>query len=441
MTATTYEAAGRLPKRRFTIGILLFFIVVINYLDRTNLSVARAEGVMSTDLAISNDQMGFIFGIWGLAYALCQIPGGIIADRFRPRVLYPTLIALWSLATIIQGMAGSAILLIICRILVAVFEAPSYPINNRIVTSWFPERERASAISFYTSGQFVGLGLLVPLLVWFQGEFGWRWLFYACGLVGILAAAIWHAAYRDPDLDPTVSDAERGALRHGGAVMGDGNAKGAAPRMPSLSEFLSVLKSRKLWGIYMGQFCIGTVSMFFLTWFPTYLTEARGIDFKDIGVMAALPFIAAMFGILFSGFISDWLTRKGVSAATARKGPILIGVLLSTSILGSLYVESNTAMTGLMMLAFFGNGMASITWVFVSLLAPEGRIGLVGGVFNLVGGLSGFVTPWVFGMLIDGTDFSAGLIYVTLVALGAIFAYTVLVGRVERIVIPASADR
>jgi len=427
------EAAGPLPKRRFTIGLLLFFFVVINYLDRTNLSVARAEGVLSRDLSITNDQMGFVFGVWGLAYALCQVPGGIIADRFRPRTLYPVLIAMWSLATIVQGMAGSIIVLIICRVVVAVFEAPSYPINNRIVTGWFPERERASAISFYTSGQFVGLGLLVPLLVWFQGEFGWRSLFYACGLLGIVAAGIWHIVYRDPDLDPAVSDAERAALRAGGAVIGSGDAKGPPPRLPTWRELGSVLKSRKLWGIYMGQFCIGTVSMFFLTWFPTYLTEARGIDFKDIGVMAALPFIAAMFGILFSGFLSDWLTRRGVDAGKARKGPILVGVLLSTSILGTLYVESNTLMTALMMLAFFGNGMASITWVFVSLLAPRDRIGLVGGVFNLIGGLSGFVTPWVFGALIEGSDFSKGLIYVTIVALGAIFAYVVLVGKVERV--------
>lgn len=433
MTEFAQAISEKLPKRRFTIGLLLFVIVVINYLDRTNMSVARAEGVMPVELGIDNDQMGFVFGIWGLAYALCQVPGGIIADRFRPRVLYPVLIGAWSLATIVQGLAGSMILLVICRILVAIFEAPSYPINNKVVTSWFPERERASAISFYTAGQFVGLGLLVPLLVWFQAEYGWRWLFYACGLVGILAAMVWHVFYRDPDLDPKVTDSERDALKAGGAVMGTGESKADPPKLPGWLDLKSVLGNRKLWGIYMGQFCIGTVSMFFLTWFPTYLTEARGIDFKDIGVMAALPFIAAMFGILFSGFFSDWLTRKGVDAGKARKGPILVGVLLSTSILGSLYVESNTVMIALMMLAFFGNGMASITWVFVSLLAPKERIGLVGGVFNLVGGLSGFVTPWVFGMLIDGNDFSAGLIYVSIVALGAIFAYVVLVGKVERI--------
>ena len=172
--------ASQKPSRaRFLILGLLFVTVVINYLDRSNLSIAATR--LSADLGIDPKQLGVILSAFGWTYALMQIPGGWLVDRVRPRLLYPAAIVLWSLATFGLGFAGSFVALIILRLAVGAFEAPAYPINNRVVTTWFPDKERASAIGFYTSGQFVGLAFLTPVLIYLQEKFGWQMVFFVSG--------------------------------------------------------------------------------------------------------------------------------------------------------------------------------------------------------------------------------------------------------------------
>ena len=145
MTSQTATHASEKPTRsRFTVMGLLFFTVVINYLDRSNLSIAAPA--MRAELGFDTAQMGLIFSAFGWTYALCQIPGGWLVDRVPPRRLYATLIVLWSGATMLLGFTYSVVGLMIVRMLIGAMEAPSYPINNRVVTTWFPERERASAI-------------------------------------------------------------------------------------------------------------------------------------------------------------------------------------------------------------------------------------------------------------------------------------------------------
>ena len=139
---------------------LLFVSVVINYLDRANLSIAAP--LLGKDLAIDSVKMGLVFSAFGWSYVFCQVPGGWLVDRVHPRTLYAILIALWSVATALLGFSAGLAMLFALRLAIGALEAPSFPINNRVVTTWFPERERATAIGFYTSGQFVGLAFLTP---------------------------------------------------------------------------------------------------------------------------------------------------------------------------------------------------------------------------------------------------------------------------------------
>ena len=168
---------------------------------------------------------------------------------------------------------------------------------------------------------------------------------------------------------------------------------------------------RKLWGVYLGQFCMGGIFIFFLTWFPTYLVDYRGFDYKKSGLLAAIPFLAACAGVLLSGACSDFLKRRGFSGSVARKLPVIVGLLLSASIVGANYTDSTVWMMFFLSLAFFGNGLASIAWVFVSEIAPKDLLGLVGGVFNFVGNLAAVIVPVVIGFLISGEegDFQTGL--------------------------------
>ncbi|AZQ54860.1 MFS transporter [Burkholderia cenocepacia] len=432
--ATAAAAPTTLPSRkRLLILALLFVTVVINYLDRSNLSIAAPA--LFKELHIDPVRAGLVFSAFGWTYALMQIPGGWLVDKVSPRVLYAGALALWSAATLLLGFAGSFVGLMVLRLAVGALEAPAYPINNRVVTTWFPTRERASAIGGYTSGQFVGLAFLTPVLAWLQVHLGWHMVFVATGLAGIAWAAIWYAVYREPRALRGVNAAEIALIRDGGGLVDlEDRIAARGERAPSTWRDLGVvLGRRKLWGIYLGQFALNSTLWFFLTWFPTYLVKYRGMDFIKSGFLASLPFLAAFVGVLCSGVLSDWLMRRGASQGFARKLPIISGLLISTCIIGANYATSTGWVIAFMTIAFFGNGFASITWSLVSGLAPARLIGLTGGVFNLVGNLSAIATPIVIGLLVDGADFSRAITYIAAMALAGSLSYGLLVGKVERI--------
>ena len=185
-----------MTKKRYNILALIFGSVVINYLDRTNISVAAPAIKEALDL--SSVQLGLIFSAFGWTYVALQIPGGIVVDRIGARLLYGLMLLFWSVATLLQGFVNSFIVLLGLRASIGVFEAPAYPANNAIVTKWFPENERASAIAIYTSGQFIGLAFLFPVLTVIQDQLGWRGLFIISGVIGILWALVWYLFYRAP---------------------------------------------------------------------------------------------------------------------------------------------------------------------------------------------------------------------------------------------------
>jgi ACS family D-galactonate transporter-like MFS transporter len=402
-------------------------------MDRSNISVAGS--MISKELNLDSIKMGYVFSAFGWTYASLQIPGGILADRYGIRLLYTITLITWSLATIGLGFVTGFSALMVLRVLIGAFEAPSYPMNNRIVSSWFPENERASAIALYTSGQFIGLAFLTPVLTMIQVYAGWRGLFFITGIIGVLWGITWYFFYRSPAEHATINDAELDHIEKGGGLVNRKKDGSEEQKKFEWKNLGIVLSHQKLWGIYLGQFCLGGTLLFFLTWFPKYLVEYRKLDFIKSGLYASVPFLCAFAGVLFSGFLSDYLVKRNVSAGIARKAPVVIGLLLSVSIIGANYVTDPKWVIFFMSLAFFGNGLASITWVFVSLLAPKNLLGLTGGTFNLIGGLSSIIVPIAIGYLVKGGDFSPALILVGCLAFIGAMSYIFLVGKVERITI------
>jgi MFS transporter, ACS family, D-galactonate transporter len=415
---------------RYGMLALVFVNVVINYLDRSNLSVA-ATG-LSEELKLSTVQLGLIFSAFGWTYAALQIPGGLIADRIGPRILYALCLVTWSLATVAQGLAKGFASLFAFRLATGAFEAPSYPVNNRIVTSWFPDHERASAIALFVSGQFIGLAFLTPALVALQHYAGWRGLFIVTGLVGLVWGWIWYVFYRDPLKHSRVNKAELDYIEKGGGVFGPKDHHGDKKSAWRAEDWKQVFSNRTLWGIYIGQFCVNATLWFFLTWFPTYLVKYRGLSFLKTGFLASIPFLSACAGLLLSGFLSDYLIRKGKSISMARKTPIIFGLLLSGSIVGANYTDDTALVIFFMSLAFFGAGIALISWVFVSILSPKHLIGLTGGVFNFMGNLASIVVPIVIGYLASGGNFKPALVFIGALGVAGACSYIFLVGKIER---------
>jgi MFS transporter, ACS family, D-galactonate transporter len=415
---------------RYRVLAFLFISVVINYMDRTNISVAGTA--LSEEFNLTPVQLGTIFSAFGWTYVALQIPGGLLTDRFGARILYAVSLIGWSFVTILQGLVNGFVMLFGLRLGIGALEAPSYPINNRVVTSWFPESERASAIAVYTSGQYIGLALLSPIMVAIQHSIGWRGLFIITGSIGILWGIVWYIFYRDPEKHSTVNQAEIDYIKVGGGIVEGTQDKTSRPAF-TWSDLKEVFSYKKLWGVYLGQFAVASTLWFFLTWFPVYLVKYRGLDFIKTGFLASIPFLAAFVGILISGFVSDFLTRKNMSPAFARKMPVIAGLILSTSIIGANYVQSPALIILFMAIAFFGNGMASITWIFVSLLAPKHLIGVTGGAFNFIGNLSSIIVPFIIGLLVRGGNFEPALVFVSVIAACGVLSYVFLVGKIERV--------
>ncbi len=417
---------------------MLFVTVAINYLDRSNLSVA-APG-LARELQLNSKELGVVFSGFGYAYALCQIPGGWLVDRVRPRILFSIACGCWSLATLLQGAASSFLGLIGLRLVLGIFEAPSFPICTRLASTWFPERERAGVIGFYTSGQYVGLAFLTPVLIYAQERLGWRSTFYITGALGLAWAAFWFLYYRDPWRTNRLSPAERDYIQAGGGWVTAPPASARA-RGVDWADLRLALTQRSLWGLYIGQFALNAIPWFFLTWFPTYLATSRHLDLGASRLTSALPFLAAFLGVLSGGLVSDLMARRGVSATIARKAPIIAGMLLSTCVVGANFVSDRNWMIFFLALAFFGNGFASITWVLVSLIAPQRLLGLTGGIFNFFGNMASVVVPTVVGLIVSHHGFEPALVFVSAIALGGALSYIFLVGPVARIPDDVAAAR
>ncbi|MFY1990189.1 MFS transporter [Achromobacter xylosoxidans] len=434
MTTVTHpglQSAQRPTRSRYLIMVMLFITVVINYLDRSNLSIAAPA--LKDEFGLDTVHEGLILSAFGWTYAAMQIPGGWLVDRVSPRVLYAAALILWSAATFFMGFAGSFVILFVLRLAVGALEAPAYPINNRVVTTWFPEKERATAIGFYTSGQFVGLAFLTPVLAWLQHHYGWHMVFVSTGLLGIVWGMLWYLIYREPRQFRGANAAEIELIQKGGGVV-DLDKRVTEKKAPfNWNDLGLVMSQRKLWGVYLGQFCLTSTLWFFLTWFPTYLVKYRGMDFIKSGFLASVPFLAAFIGVLCSGVLSDFLVRRGATVGLARKLPIILGLLISTSMIGANFTDSTPWVIFFLAVAFFGNGLASITWSLVSALAPVRLLGLTGGVFNFVGNLSSICTPIVIGFLVSKDSFAPAIVYVSSLALLGALSYILLVGKVERI--------
>ncbi|MDF2785767.1 MAG: glucarate transporter [Pantoea eucrina] len=422
---------ARPTRRRYITLLMIFITVVICYVDRANLAVASAH--IQEEFGITKSEMGYVFSAFAWLYTLCQIPGGWFLDRVGSRLTYFIAILGWSVATLFQGFATGLLSLISLRAITGVFEAPAFPTNNRLVTSWFPEQERASAVGFYTSGQFVGLAFLTPLLIWIQELLSWHWVFIITGGIGILWSLVWIKVYRAPKHSKGINQAELDYIREGGAMVdGDAPSEKKARTRLTAADWKLVFH-RKLCGVYLGQFAVTSTLWFFLTWFPNYLTQEKHIAALTAGFMTTVPFLAAFFGVILSGIVADRLVRRGRSIGFARKMPIICGLLISTCIMGANYTNDPVWIMVLMALAFFGNGFASITWSLVSSLAPVRLIGLTGGMFNFIGGLGGITVPLVVGYLAQDYGFAPALVYISAVALVGALSYILLVGDVKRV--------
>ncbi|WP_298376313.1 MFS transporter [uncultured Bradyrhizobium sp.] len=445
MSAIVSATDARRSRVRLLIVTMLFLVTTVNYADRATLSIAGPA--LSKELHLDPVAMGYVFSAFGWSYVIAQVPCGWLLDRYGSKWVYAISIIVWSIFTAMQGLvgflsAGAAVALLFgLRFLVGFAEAPSFPANARIVAAWFPGNERGTASAFFNSGQYFATVIFAPLMGWIAHEYGWRHVFYVMGGLGMIMGIAWIKTIYEPKDHPGINEAEFDYIKQGGALVDMDAAKAGKTQDsgPGWDHIRQLLANRMMLGVYIGQYCINTLTYFFLTWFPVYLVKERGLSILQAGFVATLPALCGFVGGVLGGVISDYLLRRTGSLTMARKIPIVGGMLLSMVIVACNYVDSQALVVGFMALAFFGKGIGALGWAVVSDTSPKEAGGVSGGLFNTFGNLSSITTPIIIGYILAATgSFNGALVFVGANALVAAIAYLFIVGEIKRVQLKAA---
>lgn len=427
--------------RRFVVLALITLVLALSTGDRATLSVA-APGI-AHDLGIGPIQMGWLFSAFSWSYFLAQVPAGYVVDRYGARLAILVALASWSVATIFMSgvsyVAAPVLAIYVLRLLLGVLEAPVTPACARVIAAWFPTDERGLSGAIFNSAQYLSLALFTPMMGFLYHYAGWQHIFSVMGGFGVALALLWAWQYQAPRRDPRLSADEldditaRGALSELGDVV---DPAGSAPAMPAGATICRLLSDRMLIGIFFAQYCISSLSTFFISWFPSYLVEARHFSMLQAGFVTALPALCGCAGGVSAGFFSDWLLRRTGSLTIARKVPITLGLGLSASIMLCNFATANAIMVMIMCAAFFGKGFGALGWTVIADTAPKEAIGMTGALFNGAGSIAGILTPIAMGAIIGRTgSYDGALLYVGLHLLAAIAAYWFIVGKIDRYVL------
>jgi ACS family glucarate transporter-like MFS transporter len=437
-------AESRQTRIRYLIICILFAVSCFSFADRAALSQAAAA--MPKDMNLSPERMGYLLFGFGWAYALGQLPSGGLLDRFGSRRVYGISIILWSIFAFLTGCAGylAASLIFtaifILRLLSGLAQSPVFPGNGRIVAAWFPAAERGRASAIFNSAQYFALPVFAPIFGGLIHRYGWQSPFWFMGALGAALTMIWFTNIYGVEEHPRISPSEIEFIERGGGLINTDNRAGAKKNTLTWATVRMLLGYRMLVGVYIGQYCINTLTWFFLTWFPLYLAQQRHMSVVNVGFAAAVPGLCGGFGGILGGVLSDKLLSRGHSLSFARKLPIMAGMALSMIIIACNYAGSQTIMLLFMSISFFGKGVGALGWTVISDTSPKGMVGINGALFNLCGNMAGITTPLIIGYIVQKThSYNGALIFVGLIAFCAIVSYGPIVGEIKRIELsPAS---
>ncbi len=438
-------AEARQTRIRYLIICILFVVSCFSFADRSALSQAVTS--MPKEMNLTPQRMGFLLFGFGWAYALGQLPSGGLLDRFGSKRVYGISIILWSLFAFLTGCAGyvtaSAVFTVIfvLRILSGLAQSPVFPGNGRIVAAWFPASERGRASAIFNSAQYFALPIFAPIFGWLIHTAGWQSCFWFLGALGAALTVVWFTTIYGVKEHPRISQSEVEFIERGGGLVNTDAQANAKKNTLTWATVKMLLSYRMLVGVYIGQYCITTLTWFFLTWFPLYLSQARHMSVLKVGFAAAVPGLCGGFGGILGGVISDRLLHSGCSLSFARKLPIMAGMGLSMTIIACNYAHSQTVMLLFMSISFFGKGVGALGWTVISDTSPKGMVGMNGALFNLFGNTAGITTPLIIGSIVERThSYNGALIFVGLIAFCAIVSYGPIVGEIKRIELnPAQA--
>lgn len=436
MQRSIIAPAERVTNLRWRIAALLGFGVFVSSIDRGALSVAARP--LQTELGIGPEGFGWLSAAFIVAYAIVQLPGGYLLDRYGVRTISQIAVLLWSVAAAVTALAGGFTVIAGTRILLGIAEAPTLPADAKAVGSWFPRSERSFATSLFDVGGKVSSAIGIPFTAWLLVTFSWRGMFWATALLSLAFFTVFSLMYRDPSKDKRVTYAERKHIEDGGGEVvipaGTATAREAG--------FLYLLRQRRVWGLTLG---FAAYSYFFgliITWLPAYLQTTFGVNvLESAGYAFVVWGVAAAAELLVGGWLVDFLIRRGRDPDMVRKTVLVGGLVTGLAIVGAAFAKDITAAVAWITIAAAGLSLHSpVAWSIPALIAPRNSNGRVAAIMNCLGSVAAFGAPVLTGTVVARTgSFSAALIVAAMILLGGVIAYTLILGQIKNAPEPAYA--
>lgn len=416
----------RPSQRRWRIAWLLSLGVLVNYFDRVNLSVSH-DALIAT-FGISNVAFGYLSGAYNWTYAMCQLPVGVVLDRFGVRRIGRISTFIWSMASFAAAAATGLAGFFGARFLLGIGEAPTFPANAKAIGHWFPPRERGFSTAIFDSAAKFASAIGVPLIGIILLKVGWRRSFAATGFISLAYFILFWLVYCDPQEDPRLGDAER---RH---ILEHKEPDPLETIQPPASLGY-LLRRRKVLGLALGFGSYNYVFYLLLTWLPSYLSAALHIDLLHSFLYTGVPWLFATATDLTGGWLADHLIHRGHDPSRVRKTIIVVGTAFGLGILGA--AHAHTATRALLWISISIGGLSAaspVGWSVPSMIAPRGSVGTVGGIVNFSNQLSGIAAPIITGYVVAATHeyawaFGISAIYLLI----GIASYIFLLGRIEQI--------
>ncbi|MGH3436775.1 MAG: MFS transporter [Sciscionella sp.] len=394
------DVAGTSPTNvRWKIFLLLLVIVTINYVDRGSISVALP--LITKDLSMSPAVTGIVLSAFFWSYALMQIPGGWLVDKFGPRRMVAASCTGWGIAQALTAAVSGVGSFISFRVLLGLAEAPVYPSGGKINATWMPAQERGRGAVILDGGAPLGAavgGIAIAGLILLTGS--WRWSFLIAGIVTILIGIYAYRYIRNsPREHPKTNEAEVEYVERAHAA-----EDATAPDSVAKPNLLRYLKFRSFWSMCLGWLGFNGVFYGLLTWGPLYLAQTKGFDIKTIGFSTLIIFGAGFVGELVGGFLADWWRGRGANPNLVLRTLLgVAGLLVVGGLIGVTLVSNPVAAVALLSLVLFFLRWVGLYWSVPSILGGRDNAGVLGGAMNFSGNISGFVTPAAVGFIVAAT--------------------------------------
>ncbi|AGW88431.1 MFS transporter [Cupriavidus necator] len=405
---------------RWKIFLMMLFLIAINYIDRASLSVAMP--LIAKEFDLSPTMQGLILSSFFWTYALMQVPGGMLADKYKPRIVIATATVFWGIAQAVAAFTTNATSLLLTRLGLGAAEAPIYPAGGKLNAIWMTQNERGRGATLLDGGAPLGAALGAIIITWLIATLGsWRLAFIVAGVGTVLAGVVaWYYVRNSPREHRGVNELEARYIEEAQA-----NEHRAEPANLS-GRSLDFFKYRSVWCMAIGWMCFNTVFYGLLTWMPNYLNKVHGFDIKQMGGASFIIFFSGFVGELIGGWIADkWKEAGGRPNVVMRTLFGIAAVVATASIFSVAYVSDPIVVVVLLSSTLFFLRWCGLFWCVPSMLGTRNKVGFLGGVMNLGGNIGGITVPIIVGMIVQFTgSYFLALMFFAAAGVGLLLAST-----------------